>query len=275
MKNADLIVSGLYCYPVKSCGGIELANAEIGIMGIRYDRQWMVINDQNVFVAQRGDTNLGATGVKTMCLIRPSITAEHLALNAPGMEPLIVLLAGASGKECNVRVWDSLSVGIDQGDEAARWFTEYLSREVPGNYRLVRMPDESTRSTELGGDKVAFADGYPFLLASEETLASLNAQMGEPLLMNRFRPNIVIRGGHSLIEDTIGSFKIRDIAFTGIKRCARCPIPTIDQLTAIAGKEPLKTLATFNREGNNVYFGMNLVHTGTGTISVGDRLVFG
>ena len=76
------------------------------------------------------------------------------------------------------------------------------------------------------------------------------------------------------MEDTIGSFKVGDIGFTGIKRCGRCPITTIDPLTAVAGKEPLRTLATFNKAGNNVYFGMYLVHAGTGVISVGDGLVF-
>ena len=274
MKNRNIVISGLNCYPVKSCRGIALTSAAIGHMGIRYDRQWMVINEQNVFVAQRGDNRRDAVGIKTMCLIEPNLTLKHIVLNAPGMHPLCLPLEGNEGPELTVRVWDNLSVGIDQGNEAAAWFTEYLSRELPGNYRLVRMPDEGTRKTELGDDKVAFADAYPFLLTSEETLSSLNEQMIESLPMNRFRPNIVIKGGEILMEDTIGNFKIRDIGFTGIKRCGRCPITTINQLTAVAGKEPLKTLATFNRKDNNVFFGMYLVHTGAGMINIGDQLSF-
>ena len=274
MKNQNITITGLNFYPVKSCRGIALTSATVGPMGIQYDRQWMVVNENNVFVAQRGDKKHGAIGIKTMCLIEPSLTSEHLVLNAPGMFPLFLPLTGNKGLERTVRVWDSLSVGIDQGDEAAHWFIEYLSGEKPGSYRLVRMPDEGTRKTELGEDKVGFADGYPFLLTSEETLTSLNEQMDESLPMNRFRPNIVIQGGESLFEDTIGSFSIGDIKFAGIKRCARCPITTINQLTAVVGKEPLKTLATFNIEGNNVFFGMNLVHSGTGVIQVGDQLLF-
>jgi hypothetical protein len=274
MNNPNIVISGLNCYPVKSCRGIALTSATIGCMGILYDRQWMVVNEHNVFVAQRGDKQYGAVGIKTMCLVEPSLVLEQLVLNAPNMPTLFLPLAGNPGQERKVAVWDSLSTGIDQGDEAAEWFTEYLSRELPGKYRLVRMADEGTRQTERGNDQVAFADAYPFLLTSEETLSSLNGQMPESLPMNRFRANIIIKGGAALMEDSIGSFRVGDIGFTGIKRCGRCPITTIDQLTAAAGKEPLKTLATFNRDGNNVYFGMYLVHTGTGVVSIGDKLLF-
>lgn len=195
--------------------------------------------------------------------------------NAPGMPSIEFPLSGNPGKDVTVRIWDSLVVSIDQGDEAAAWFSEYLSSEVSGQFRLVRMPDEGTRSTEMGGDKVAFADGYPFLLASMETLTGLNELMAESLPMNRFRPNIVIKGGGVFFEDHLDEFKIRDIRFKGIKRCGRCPITTIDQGRGISsGTEPLATLSRFNRDGNHVYFGMNLVHTGIGHISVGDRLDF-
>ncbi len=274
MNDQNIVISGLNCFPVKSCRGIALTSAVIGNMGIQYDRQWMVVNEHNVFVAQRGDKHHGAVGIKTMCLIEPTLSEEHLVLSAPGMESLRLPLAGHTGNQRTVRVWDSLSIGIDQGDEAAGWFTEYLSRERPGHYRMVRMPDKGTRNTARGDSKVSFADAYPFLLTSDQTLASLNEQMAGSVPMNRFRANIVISGGTTLMEDKISSFKINDIMFNPIKRCARCPITTIDQLTAIAGKEPLKTLATFNRDDNNVYFGMYLVHIGTGTISVGDTLEF-
>ncbi len=274
LSHTHIHITAMYCYPVKSCRGIALQTAEVGVMGIKYDRQWMVVNEHNVFVAQRGDSHHGAIGVKSLCLVETAITTTTLVLNAPGMPELELPLKGVDGVQKTVRVWDSLSLATDQGDEAADWLSAYLSREVPGNYRLVRMPDPGTRKTELGDDLVGFADGYPFLLAADETLASLNALMPEPLPMNRFRPNLVIAGAEPLFEDRIGQFRIRDIAFTGIKRCGRCPITTIDQTTAVSGKEPLHTLATYNREGNNVYFGMNLVHKGTGILHLGDYLIF-
>ena len=39
-----------------------------------------------------------------------------------------------------------------------------------------------------------------------------------------------------------------------------------------AGKEPLKTLATYRSVGNSIKFGMNLLHKGTGKVRVGDTI---
>ena len=40
-----------------------------------------------------------------------------------------------------------------------------------------------------------------------------------------------------------------------------------------AGKEPLRTLATYRRQGSDVFFGQNLVHHGAGRLRVGDPLL--
>jgi len=280
MNNQTITVSELNCYPVKSCSGLAMTNAEIGGLGIKYDRQWMVINENGVFVAQRGDSKSGTTGVRTMCLIEPVISQNHLIITAPKMTPLMLPLSGYNNVGIPVKIWDTICMGIDQGDEAAKWFTEYLSSEEPGKYRLVRMPDEGTRTLAPGDDKIAFADAFPFLLTSEETLQYLNRHLKGALPMNRFRPNIVMRGSDAFAEEKIGQFQINGIKFRGIKRDGRCAITTINQMTSVAGKEPLKTLGTLMedgkymfREGNQVYFGMYLTHTGTGKISVGDEIV--
>ena len=280
MNNQTIIVSELNCYPVKSCRGIALATAEIGGLGIRYDRQWMVINENGVFVAQRGDSKSGATGIRTMCLIEPVISQNHLIITAPGMPPLMLPLLGCNNGGIPVKIWDTICMGIDQGDEAAGWFTEYLAREVAGKYRLVRMPDEGNRTIAHSHEKLAFADAFPFLLTSEATLQYLNQHMDETLPMNRFRPNIVMKGCDAFAEEKIDQFRINGIKFRGIKRDGRCAITTINQMTSVADKEPLKTLGKLKedgkymfREGNQVYFGMYLTHTGTGKISVGNEIV--
>jgi hypothetical protein len=50
-------------------------------------------------------------------------------------------------------------------------------------------------------------------------------------------------------------------------------LTTIDPATAMGGKEPLRTLAGYRTVEGNVMFGMNLLHVGTGTVRVGDRLM--
>jgi len=57
-----------------------------------------------------------------------------------------------------------------------------------------------------------------------------------------------------------------------VKLCARCNIPTIDQTTAKAGKEPLKTLAHYRFKNNKIMFGQNLAHEGLGEIRIGEQL---
>jgi hypothetical protein len=59
-----------------------------------------------------------------------------------------------------------------------------------------------------------------------------------------------------------------------VKPCERCAIPTVDPATGeFAGKEPLRTLATFRRGADGaVLFGQNVIHDGPGRIRVGDAV---
>jgi uncharacterized protein YcbX len=120
-------------------------------------------------------------------------------------------------------------------------------------------------------DEVGFSDGFPFLIANERSLADLNARLEVPLPMNRFRPNIVIDGREPFEEDHWSRIQVGAIAFRTPKPCARCPITTTDQDTAVVAKEPLRTLATFRHvRGKGVMFGHNMLHDATGVLHVGD-----
>jgi uncharacterized protein len=267
-----LQVSSLHIYPVKSCGGISLTHSEVGRMGLRYDRQWAFVDEHGMFVAQRDSRGRGIP-VRTLCLIGTVIDDRLLTLTAPGIAPLHLPAAGVNGPAVPVQVWESRTSGVDQGADAAGWASEVLSRERPGRYRLVRMADSTHRRSKIGDGELAYGDAYPFLVLSEESLADLNQRMPAPLPMNRFRPNIVVRGGVPYEEDALDRFRLGDIEFFGTTLCIRCPIPTTDQRTAERGKEPLKTLATYRKQPDGVVFGRNFNHAGTGTIRVGDVLV--
>jgi uncharacterized protein YcbX len=123
------------------------------------------------------------------------------------------------------------------------------------------------------GDQVGFADGYPLLLISEESLADLNARLSSPLPMNRFRPNVVIRGAAApFVEDRVRLLQIGNVVFHAVKPCSRCVTTTTDQETAKRGQEPLTTLATFRKAGSKVLFGQNLIHANQGMVGVGDEV---
>ncbi len=51
----NLTVTSLHIYPVKSLGGITLPEAELCHEGLRYDRQWMLLD-------RRGDFFPSVTG---------------------------------------------------------------------------------------------------------------------------------------------------------------------------------------------------------------------
>jgi hypothetical protein len=91
--------------------------------------------------------------------------------------------------------------------------------------------------------------------------------------MNRFRPNLVIAGGDPYVEDTLERFEIGGIAFRAVKPCDRCVVTTTDQETTERGVEPLRTLATYRKVGGLVMFGQNVVHFGTGRLTVGAPLL--
>ncbi len=287
MEEVTLTVSGLNVYPLKSARGISLQTAEIRRFGIQYDRQWMVVSigdDGNAtFVAQRSAGGHGV-GIKSMCLIGTEIGTHSLVLSAPGMGELYVPFKGDTRQPIWVTVWEDGGCVFDQGEDAARWLTEYLSRERPGKYRLVWMRDDLIeqhpdsphgRKDKLDRAEMAFADGYPLLVVSEGSLLDFNGRHEhDPLPMNRFRPNIVLSGCKPYGEDHMDHIRIAGLDFLGGKLCARCEMIEIDQTTGIRTKGPLKVLQGYRKDldGNGVFFARNFSHIGTGTISVGDAV---
>ena len=138
------------------------------------------------------------------------------------------------------------------------------------------MPDDTKRMVDTAYAKnneiTSFSDGYPFLIIGQSSLDELNSKLSEPLAINRFRPNIVFTSGEPHIEDSWKHITINGVDFYGVKTCARCQVTTIDQQTAVAGKEPLKTLASYRAADGKVKFGMNLLHKGEGVIKVGETI---
>ena len=141
-------------------------------------------------------------------------------------------------------------------------------------------------------DKPFYSDGYPYLLLSVPSIASLNTHLsrsGSALVVEhtRFRPNIFISGDFpGFAEDKWGFIKIGEAVFRNVKLCTRCIYTTIDPHTGEkdAGGEPLKTLRTFRSTedeaekvvyGTTPFFGVNLGVEETGVIRVGDKISIG
>ena len=270
------VVSSLYVVYIKSTRAVAVPDWSIGRMGMAFDHQWMVVDERGMVVAQRPANKLGAE-IKSMSLITVLLNDGYLVCTAPDMPPLKLPIEGFDGKIIPVQIWDRDSIGVPQSQEATEWFTEFLSRERPGSYRLVRMPDDPRkgfRKAKRGDAHVGYHDADSFLIIGQSSLDDLNGKIAnEALPMNRFRPTIVVSGCEPYAEDTWGEIRIGYVYFTGTKECVRCPITTQNQDTTERGKEPLATLATYRRvQGEGVVFGMNFVHRGNGIIRVGDEI---
>jgi uncharacterized protein len=265
-----LAISQLFIYPIKSLGGISVSSAWVTDRGFQYDRRWMLVNEQNRFLSQREYPKMA---LLTVHLDKGGLRIKSEEHKESGL--FIPFDKTEKGLE-NVTIWNATCEAFRVGKEVDSWFMDMLEVKC----KLVYMPDASLRPVNTASgfspkEKfTSFADAYPFLMLGEASMHDLNGRLPIPVSIKRFRPNIVFSGGFPYQEDEIGDFSIRQINFTGLENCARCMVPNIDPEKGILdkNKEPIKTLSTYRLKDNKIILGRNVVHTGTGSISVGDEI---
>ena len=255
-------LSNLTCYPIKACRGFDIPESHVERMGLANDRRMMVATPEGNFLTQREHPKLA--------LVTPTLKNDSITLSAPNFDSIQFAIQ-KSGTPTPVNIWKSKGVhAIDQGDESAQWFSDWLGVSV----RLVHVDEKFKRklnpeyavSTE---DHTGFADGYPVLIISEESLQDLNSKLDSPLPMNRFRPNIVVRDCEPFAEDTWKRIRIGNVEMALVKPCPRCEVTTIDKETLERNKEPLKTLASYRKQEGGAMFGMNVIPLNEGNLRVG------
>jgi uncharacterized protein YcbX len=257
-------VSALHVYPIKSCRGLDLKAVRFDALGPLYDRRFMLVDDNGAFLTQRV--------LPRMALIEARLGPTSLQVSAPQMPALKVAMTQRDAKRIEVAVWDHRGEAEDAGGNAAEWFSQFLERSC----RLVRFPEDAVRAVDESYAKaparVGFADAFPVLLLSEASLEDLNSRMKQKLPMNRFRPNVVVRGCEPYAEDGWKRLRIGDLVLHVVKPCTRCTIPSVDQLTGRRSEDPNVTLATYRQRDNAVLFGQNCVHEGPGSLRIGDEV---
>lgn len=266
-----LTLSGLYVYPVKSFGGIALTESVVQPRGLQYDRRWMLVDEQGRFVSQREHAALALLGTALeppfLTIFRKDKPEERLQI------PLVP--EWTEMPELAVQIWDDHCIACLYPAGINAWFSQQVGAPV----RLVYLPDTTIRPVEAkyapDPTPVSFADAYPFLLIGQASLDDLNRRMSVPLPMNRFRPNFVVSGSLPYQEDEWRGFSLGRVRFRGVKPCARCIIPTIDQDSGLRSAEPLKTLTTYRQQGRRILFGLNVLWTGEGAaiVRVGEKAV--
>lgn len=265
-----MILSEINIYPIKSLKGISLKEAKIERRGLKFDRRWMLVDEQNKFFTQRE--------FPKMATITVQIGENNLQVSQNGNELEIPFSPGGS-ETARVKVWSSKCTARVYENSINEWFGDVLQTKC----KLVLMPEETERRVNYfyavhADDHVSFADGYPFLLIGENSLKDLNSRLEEDLPMNRFRPNFVVKDSEPFAEDGWKKITIGASMFHVVKPCGRCVITTIDQTTGEKdGKEPLQTLASFRIPKRSVkkkiLFGQNLIVEKAGDVlRVGDEI---
>ena len=273
MSEFDLnaTISRIFVYPIKSCAAVEVKESLLIETGLEFDRAWMVVDESGEFLSQRE--------LPRMALIQPKLKQYELVLRAPGMLSLHIALDSVE-KACQVKVWDDTCAAFDMGDVAAQWFTDFLMQErpiglAPMKLRLVRFDPDFKRQSSMkwtqGQEALnQFSDGYPLLVASEASLAELNARLSrgghETVGIERFRPNIVLAGLQAHDEDRTAALNISGASsgFTLklVKPCPRCPIPEVNPATGEINPEVSQILRSYrqdSRVGGAITFGMNAI----------------
>lgn len=255
-------VDSLVIYPVKGLGGVSVSSALVDVTGLRDDRMLMLVDETGKFLSQRREPAMAA--------LRPRLAESVLSVDGFSCQ------VADDGPRVPVTVHAWSGFGVDQGPEAAEFFSDALGQPL----RLVRVPSELRRESrgEAPG-LVGFADACSILMLSLSSLDGLNERIvergGQPVPMNRFRPNIVVSGWpEPHTEDRVRRVTIGSVEMVYAKDCIRCAVPTVDQETGLKdGPEPTRTLASYRRHPDGgVSFGMQAAVARPGELAVGDKV---
>ena len=262
VSDLKVSVNQLCVYPIKSCAGVSLSESLLIETGFEFDRAWMVVDAEGMFLSQRQ--------LPRMALIQPTLKSDEMVLRAPGMLALHVALDTVE-KATRVQVWDDAVAAYDMGDLAAQWFSDFLGQRL----RLVRFDPEQKRLSDKAwtGDiaaENAFSDGFPILVTSTASLAEMNRRLrlaGQPdITLARFRPNLVLVGldahGEDHLDELVFSAAEGEVRLKLVKPCTRCSIPDVDPVTAVSGQAVGDVLASYRADARMqgaLTFAMNAV----------------
>ncbi|KAJ3225871.1 hypothetical protein HK099_006074 [Clydaea vesicula] len=324
-------VSDLLIYPIKSCGSVSNYNWPVNRYGFELDRFWVLAKNGSK-ISQRECPQMAKITIKLQVYVNntasslTTFTAEkssslkylkvdeniyfrggNLVCSAPGMKTDLIIRFGnfksnQNPKSTKIDVFGSIIDGIDEGDEASQWFSEYLQlsdvRLFVKADTVRSLPKKHTPKYGFNYQpQTAFADGFPVLLVSETSLADLNLKLkssekitskNKEISVLNFRPNIVLKeidkfSLSPFIEETWGVISIgkSNVAhkFFVASRCTRCEIPCNDLETGVIGKEPTYTMMKDGYRRSDpgkkfqCCFGMNLIPATTNfSLTIGDSL---
>lgn len=261
-------VSDIAVYPVKSTAPLALQSAVVEPMGLALDRRWLLLGANNEMLTARQFPQMLDLSVRR--------AGDRVQIATPTEVFGELDLANEQAASVEFKLWSEQVNGspVDPKIDAG------LSRFMGQNCRLVYRSKNTARpilakNGGKEGDIINYADAAPILLLSEASVDDLNQRLDQPIKIERFRPNIVVKGCTAFAEDEWKTISINGATFDVVQGCKRCVFTTIDPITKEKHPqgEPLRTLATYRpHPRGGVSFGVHLIPRKLGTISIGDIL---
>lgn len=301
-------ITSLRIYPIKSCRGLELTHTRMKKSGLLLDRNWMFIGPDRKFLTIRGDPSMTLVDTKIYDSQEDHNKGETvLEISIHGTDGRVTIPAFPTKQwlEENttlgtVEIWGAETDAWEYSSAINDVFKSFFNKDVALVYKgpTVR-PVAINGRKELYGEEVPhhFADVMSLLVASEASLKDLNKRLGhapdskDALTIERFRPNIIVRGRDDAPweEDTWKRIRISTtlpheealykLDLDIVARCARCQVPNVNPDTAEKHpKQPWDTLMQFRRVdtgGPAKYkpcFGMMAIPKNEGKLAVGAKV---
>jgi uncharacterized protein YcbX len=318
-------ITDLRIYPIKSCRGVSVPKSYLTRQGLEFDRRWMFVDAQTLkFITIRDishmtliDTAFASTPDTNSSFASPlgNNDAENLIISIRHTDRKVMVPARptqewltANSEVKNVNIWDYETDGYVYKDEINEVFTDFFGRQVKLVYKgpTPRILRGNGDPRILGREESTnFPDVMPLQIANEASMQELNARLKEkghdPITIERFRPNIIVKGSsengdarlRAWSEDSWKTVRVvnsepqggfmgmlggdRGLEIDVQARCARCQVPNVDPETAVKDKhEPWDTLVSYRRVDEGIKwkpcFGMLSAPRNEGPIAVGMKV---
>lgn len=265
----EIKVSKLFIYPIKSTKGISLQTSIVEKIGLKYDRVFAILDENNKVITARENPKL--------LRISSKIDDSKLGLSSVGKTEIELNLKELKNAKIRAKIFRDVTDGKVIEDRINEWITE----EIEEPSKLMQIDNEALRKVKeknngKENDTIGFSDAAPIHLISEASLQSLNEKLETAVTVHHFRPNIVVKGCEAFEEDNWKTVRIGSCVFEKAIETERCSLITINPNTIKRSEhqEPLRTLAQIRGKNNSVNFGIYLIPRKLGTVNVEDKLEF-
>ncbi len=263
-------IKQLFIYPIKGLSGLPLNSSAVSQKGLLYDRQWMIIdNENNRFISQRA--------YPEMALFKVTIEGQKVSIHFEGEVCTFNVSDYEPSEVIDASIWDDNVKVCEVAKDVSLWISQKLNIHC----KLVVLAKNAVRNKVILAEPfdapLNFPDGYPILILGTASLDELNRRCPDLISIDRFRANVIVETLTPHEEDLwkeVNTNNESSPLFKVIKPCVRCQVINIDQSTASTNLEPTKTLASYRRGHKGIEFGANTICLNEGNIQIGDELFF-